>query len=476
MRQSNARLRWWQPPLLVGALTCAGCGDEHPDALTNDPLDASATRDVQGRVDVGDTGGGLPPRAASSYPAYDVTMVLPFRGPAQTLELAVEPRAGRLDVMLSIDTTGSFMGEINNLKSTLNSTIIPGLRARVSDLAMGVARFADFPVAPYGRTTDRTYDLLTPITADLSAVTRGVGALELQNGGDPPEAWAEALFQIATGAGLNGVSVATGNIAPFTPPAGTVPGSQPGGVGFRAGAARVVINVTDAPAHEPDDYALRIAGTHSTAQAAEAMRRVGARLIGIASGEAARPQMEAIALATGAVVPPTGGGCPTGVAHATRAPLRGTCPLVFDIDDNGSGLGDTLVDAILRFLDSLAFGAVSGATLGDDRRFVQSIEAVSAQVSTGTAQPVREDRAPAGMLDGVPDTFLDVLTRTRLTFRANVRNTQVPQTDFPQLFFVTVQILGDGVVVDTRTIRIIVPEGPKPDAGLDVLDASEVAD
>ena len=64
---------------------------------------------------------------------------------------------------------------------------------------------------------------------------------------------------------------------------------------------RQVINVTDAPSHEPADYGDSVPGTRSTQAAGAALQVIGARMIGIASGEGSREQMEAIAVRTGAV-------------------------------------------------------------------------------------------------------------------------------------------------------------------------------
>ncbi len=448
---------------LVIAAMLAGCADERPPGLTTS--DASYS-DLGGWSDAAPRGdGSLGPRGASTYPAYDLTVTLPFNGPEVTFEMQAEPRATRLDVHLNVDTTGSFSGEINNLKSALGNTIIPALRARVGDLAMGVSRFGEFPVAPFGRNTDHAYNLLTPITVDLAQVTTAVNSLDrpLQNGGDPAEPWGEALYQIATGEGLSGLAI--GNIARFTPPAGTAPGSVFGGVGFRAGAARVVINVTDARSHEPSDYGEAVPGTHSTTQATAALQLIGARMIGIASGDGSRAQMEAIAIGTGAVAPASGGRCPTGISGSSRGAVNGMCPLVFDIAEDGTGLGAALVDGILRFLDSLAFALVDGRASDDPRGFVRAIEAASAVAPEGATAPRREDRSPTTMLDGVPDTFVTVPTRTRLTFRAHLRNTTTPETEYPQLYFVRVTLVGDGVVVGERMVRVIIPEGPKADAG-----------
>jgi len=453
-------------PALLALAACLGCADPPPPSVREgqvvDDVPRADPDDAFDRPDA-----GLAPLGSTGLPRYDLSFTLPYNGPEQTFLVEVQPRAGRLDVHFSIDTTGSFGGEIEALKRTLHNTVIPRLRERVDNLAIGVSRFADFPLRPFGLPGDRPYDLLSPITTDFDRATRAVFTLDrpLQNGGDIPEAWIEALYQIGTGQGLT-TGMAT--LDPFRPRPEVAGSGTVGGVGFREGSARVVVNVTDAPSHDPYDYTTAVPGTHTLEQAAEALRRVNARMIGIASGEPARAQLQALAAATGAVVPPEAGRCTTGLRGMSRAPVGGQCPLVFDIAADGTGLGDATADAIVRFLDTLAFTTVTGGVENDPRGFVQRIEAASAVVPDGTAQPRREDRQPAGSPDGTPDTFVDVTSRARLTFRVHVRNTRAPEQERPQLFYVRVVLLGDGLVVGERTLRIIVPEGPKPDSGLDV--------
>ncbi|MBL8604727.1 MAG: hypothetical protein JNK72_22565 [Myxococcales bacterium] len=457
MERRNAWMLWFSTLGLA-----LGCGYDAPSPPRG--FDAGPAAEVGLDDDV-----ALGPLQAQ-YPSYDLTLTLPYQGPAQRFTLAVEPRATRLDVHFLIDTTGSFSGEVANLKLGLGNVILPGLRNRVPDLAMGVSRFADFPVGSFGNRTDRPYELLAPITVDYYRVGRAVLELDqpmLQIGGDGPEAWGESLWQVATG---RGYASSVASIAPFVPPTGTDPATLPAGVGFRPGSARVVVLVTDAPTHSPDTYQAQVPNTHSLGEAIAALRGVNARVIGIASGDPARPQLEAVATQTGASVPVVGVACETGLrGGALRYPVNGRCPLVYDLNPDGSGLGQTIVDGIVRFLDSLAFLAVRGEVADDPRGFVQSVEAVSAVQPEGAEPPRREDRNS----DGVFDTFADVPTRTRLTYAVNVQNTRVPEGEFPQVYFVTVRLMGDGVLAGQRTVRVIVPEGPKPDSGLDarVVDA-----
>lgn len=454
--------RW----LVTGGMLFLGCGYDPPL-----PARVDATAPM---FDGSSAAEDIPPGPLQAmYPGYDLTYELPYMGASQRFTMEVEPRATRLDVHFLVDTTGSFSGEVANLKIGLGNVILPGLRARVADLAMGVSRFADFPVSPFGNPTDKPYELLSPMSTDSYQVGRAVLGLDqpsLQIGGDGPEAWAESLYQVATGAGYNGPSA---RIPAYVPGASSPPSTLPGGVGFRPGSARVVVLVTDASTHTPDSYGGAVTGTHSLSEAATALRAVNARVIGIASGEPARPALESMALQTGASIPVAlGATCPTGLG-VVRRPTGDRCPLVFDLNPDGTGLGQTVVDAIVRFLDSLAFLAVRGDPVDDPRGFVQAIEAVSATPPEGGTAPRREDTNA----DGVYDTFADVQTRTRLTYGVVLRNTGAPTEEFPQVYFVRVRLVGDGVIVGERVVRVIVPEGPKPDAGPDArVDASVPVD
>ncbi len=449
-------------------LVVAACSDPRPPSIVSQPVDDVPAYDTPFFVSDAVADGTLAPRGINPYPRYDLTYVMAQNDPAQSFTLDVEPRAGRLDVHFSIDTTGSFGGEIQALKLSLQDTLIPRLRERVSDLAIGVSRFADFPVRPFGLNGDRPYNLLTPITTDFYRVAQAVFSLDrpLQNGGDVPEASIEALYQIGSGEGL--VNAGREVITHFTPWPDAIDSGDVGGVGFRANSARVVVHVTDAPSHDPADYGILVPGTHTLDQAAAALRAVNARVIGIASGDAARPQLEALAVGTGATVVTESGRCATGLRGSARPAVGGVCPLVFDIGADGTGLADSVLDAITRYLDSLAFRTVSGATENDPQGFITGIEALSAMTQDGVMAPRREDRFPTGAPDGVADTFAEVATRTRLTFRVNVQNTRVASLEMPQVFFVRVTLVGDGVVLGDRVVRIIVPEGPKPDSAVDV--------
>ena len=121
-----------------------------------------------------------------------------------------------------MDNTGSMSGPIANVKENL-PTIVSRVFAAQPD-----SRFA---VASYGDARDvggsRLFFLHQAFTDDRDAIQRGVNALTADDGGDTPEDWGNALFEVATGVGGRNT--------------------------FREGASPIVVLVGDASSHDPSN-------------------------------------------------------------------------------------------------------------------------------------------------------------------------------------------------------------------------------
>lgn len=435
------------------------------------PLGGAAWIDA-GRTDGSIASDGSVPQgivrsdAGPDLPAADVTIVVPYGASPTVQLLSVLAAPAMLDVHLSIDTTSSFGGEIAALQTSLATEVVPAVRARVPNTSFGVSRFEDFPAPPYGDSTDRPFVLLQGVTSDVSAVSTAVGRLAspLGRGGDLPEADYEALYQIATGEGYAQEGVA---IVPRYPKNGQVGGGTLGGVGFRPEALHAIVHATDATMHVPTDYLPTFPDTHGRDAVVTALAKLDARVIGIASGSPARPQLEDLAIATHATMPATGGSCPTGIGGASRDSVGTVCPLVFDIQPDGSGLSDALVSALVGLVDALRYESVTVQIDGDRLGFVRSVRAATATPPSGGTPPTTADRSP---VDGIPDTFVGVHAGTTLGFELGLANDVFPSVDYDQVFRLTARVVGDGNVLLTRTIRIVVPAvapdaGPAPDGG-----------
>lgn len=425
-----------------------------------------ADTDGDGQTDLAEVTAGTDPcDPASRIPEF--FFILPTDDPggesAQTLTFDTNIR--KADIHFSVDTTGSMGEEINNLQSSLRTRIIPGIQGVIMDTAFGVSEYEDFPINPFGSATcrgtpDRPFRLFQQVTTDLTRVTTGIDRLDmpLGCGGDLPEAGYEALYQIANG---GGVSWMGGSVPRFVPDASTPGGGTLGGVGFRTDAFPIIIHITDDVAHAQTDYTgAGISGAHSRDQAVAAMNALRARMIGVASQTRARTPLEDLAIATNAVIPPdASGNCLTAVDGAPRRPTTlpdGTegCPLVFDARSNGSGLSDTLVDAVNSLVTAIRLDTVSVRVVGDPNGFIRATIPRSATPPPGAMSPTVAD------LDGdtIFDSFVDVTPGTVVTFTVIAFNDTVPRTSVDQVFMVTLQVIGDGItVLDEKQVIIIVP-------------------
>jgi hypothetical protein len=467
---------------LLGTLAFCSCRDDEARAVqvrepTPSPSDGGARDAAQGPPDAAPVD---PHGPAPIWPPSEQTLDLDFRGSARAvLSLAAEP--SQLDVHFNVDTTASFRGEIDAIQRELTRSIIPRLRSRVADTQLGVSRFADFPVPPFGRTAaqgvpDVPYKLLSPITDVLAKVASAVSALDrpLGDGGDGPEAAAEALFQIATGAGLKreGRSI----IEPFDrETAAAQGGGTLGGVGFRSSAFRVVLHITDAPSHKPEDYAPDgIDDTHSLGGAAIALNALGVHVIGICSTGTGNPssylvraELSELALATGAYTSPESRTCPTGLAGEKVPSYDGRCPLVFDVSDDGTGLANSIVDSVVGLLDEARFASVHAEVANDPLGFISKIELVPVAQQAGVSKPNSADLLPKGALDGIPDSYLDVQRLQKLGFSVTLDNARIQPSDVDQRFRVSIRLVADGVSLEERVLAVRIPAVTQPVAADD---------
>jgi len=486
--------------LILCAQLGLGCGDDGaapPGVSTNGPGDRDGD---------GGGGGANPPSARSPrpdggaiLPRADDEIELQFGGDPVRYPIVIEADPGVLDVHLSIDTSSSIAAEIDALQEDLESEVTPRLRARVASASFGVSRFEDFPAEPFGTPggdsgvpPDTPYRLLSPITSDVARVASAVAGLDqpLGFGGDIPESGAEALWQIATG---DGYSVGGRRLIEAFDGRAASGGGNVGGVGFRPGALRAVLHVTDAPSHDPSDYGTRFPDTHGMAEAAQALKQIDAKLLAIVSGAcaatdddceggshaAARAELEAAALFTGAFATPDADGkCPYGLDGALRSAVGERCPLVFDVSDEGEGLAETLIDAIVELVDGVRFERVTGEAGDDPLGFVQRVVPAQAE-QLGDGEPAAvADLLPEDAPDGEPDSFVNVRSKASLRFEVELRNTRIAPSDIEQRFRVVVQVSGDGLILEERTLRIRIRAGSSlvPPAHLDAATPDPPAD
>ncbi len=425
----------------------------------------------------------------------DFVFVLPYEDPEQDRDLDFETKVRKADIHFSVDVTYSMSEEIQNMKNGITGVInqVSDPVNGIPDSAFGVSRFADFPISPYGESVDDPYELLQRITTIPSEALSGVNQLALQSGGDTPESNYEGLFQAASGIGL------AGWVPPYDPMVGYDPAKHGliGGAGFRAGALPMIIEVTDARAHTnqnnvvltceggftmPLQYTTgSIPGVHGEYQATAVSQANGIRVMGLASNSepvtsACNPRGHLVPLAeaTGALVPPEaftdGFGnrpagcaadqCCTGVDGIGRAPnASGQCPLVFDVNANGSGSFSSLIVTAVRALTQFARLDVSAETNSDQQMAADGTLIDPAQFITGiTAVSLTPEPDEGTQIDPATQTFLDVLPGAIAKFNVSAQNTFLPEAPQTQVFTLKIDVVGDQVtVLDQRQVVIIVP-------------------
>lgn len=185
------------------------------------------------------------------------------------------------DIVLLVDTTGSMGSTIANVQANLN-TAIASVRSVQPSAQFAVASYRD--VGEPG-----LFTVKQQLTANTTDVQNAVNGLSAGGGGDTPEAWINALYEVSTGAITN-----------------------------RPGSSRIVVLVGDASSHDPSNG-------HTLADATNALTASGARVVAVNVVSGSGDGLDAAHQAT-AVVNATSGQLsssnPGAVTNAVVAGLR----------------------------------------------------------------------------------------------------------------------------------------------------------
>ncbi len=407
------------------------------------------------------------------------------------------------DVVFNMDVTGSMGGAIESLKDNLQTRIIPILGRLISDLGIGVTRFADYPCDDYGVSPDEPFALAQRVTTDNLAAQAAVSGLSLQNGMDLPESGFESLYQMATGAGRASECPGHAGTAAFDPDADEIPGvadGTQGGGGLRDETSRGAVQITAANSHATGDAGYPYGATRSETYAA--LEETGVHVIGLAVGTSgllgafdspATDDLTEMAYETDAVVPPCAwdgfrtnpdcavGQCCTRLDGAGRAPDRdGLCPLSFEVETGlpipipgmggGGGVSDGVISGIAALLGGRLFDITSSLRRDEDEFarsgvdttcFINGIVPIGSTPRGCAVDPTPVDTDGDDVLDG----FTGVSPGTTVTFEVRAQNDCVEETYNPQTFVVYIDLIADdGTGLGTKIVTILVPpRDPKED-------------
>lgn len=409
-----------------------------------------ADTDDDGAYDSLEVGTGTDPHDARDHPRArgDFVFLVPYEAdpvPARdAFSLSTQVRT--LDVYFLMDTTSSMNDEIDGLRDALSRTILPSVRAEVASSWFGVGGFEDFPYSPYGGASDRPFYQLGATGASIDDAQRAVDAYVTRWGNDRPESHVAALYALSTGAPLgHGVPAA--------------PACAGRGYGcFREGSVPVIVILTDAPAH--NFPTATVAGAPTWEQALAGLNGLGARVVGVSSGDAASHHfLSEAARQTGTVDP---SGSPE--------------PYVFDVPPDGTGLGQAVVDAIVAGVEAPVEVSARVTDLADAGESVDAAAAFIAAVEARTAAADGALACTLGLIahdrpgfddDDVAETFRAVPPGQPVCFDliARVNETVAPDRHAARIFRARLEVLSQGVNrLDERVVYFLVPPlVPRPD-------------
>ncbi len=355
-----------------------------------------------------------------------------------------------------------------------------GVQALIPNVEFGAGGFDDFPVSPHGSGTDLPYYHLidiVPFDQDTGAWTSGgpfsdVGQFTASgangtkdiidavrnyprhSGGNGCEGGVEALYQTATGEGINwGSGSIPAKTCPSIPDA---PGPSKGYPCFRPGALPIIIYVSDAPFHEPlpagwpldtIEGSCTYSGipAHTYAQALSALQSIGARVIALST--------DSIPSSPG--YPATAQMC--NLAKDTGAVKADGSPLCFELGTDGSMITSQVVDAIAQLVggtpqdvNTRTENVAGNPDDFDATQFIKSITPVEGYDSMG--------HAGMGYDHKDATTFYGVIPGTQVEFVVDFYNDVRMPAATAEIFKAKIIVVGNGVAdLDSRNVYIIVP-------------------
>jgi hypothetical protein len=234
---------------------------------------------------------------------------------------------------------------------------------------------------------------------------------------------------------------------------------------FRVGSLPILVVLTDTSSkngpntagvsggtYDPSDFTESDRGPHTYEEALGELTRIGARVIGVISGNEITNPSPISQFTTWARE--------TGTVDASGDPL------LFTINSDGTGLGAGIVNAIRTLAEETPQDISAAVRDGADRPeevgpidaglFVKALTPVT--LFDGTMNiPCPDDRYCSDQ------RFFGVSPGSRVTFRIRFLNDfQMPRSH-AQVFLATIVVLGNGVAeLDSREVIIVVPAGSVP--------------
>jgi len=436
-----------------------GLSDATELGIDTDPTDDDSDND--GITDLAEHAYGSDPLDDTSViPPDDFYVILPWSASTDEVRyLDFHTDIVKADILFLVDLSGSMGEEITNLKTGITDVIIDGVAAQINDAAFGLATFDDFRGinnnATYPSFDDHIHQIKQPVTTAQADIEAAVAALGyLSNGGQEPQI--ESLYQSATGEGFDGKFDYLYNNPPNHYPdtfyphiASAACSGEEGSIGggcFREQAMPIFIMMSDEAftswifntSYFVWDSAAQYDQPHTRDQAIAAMNAVNAKFIGINSfvdaGWNVSPEADFKAVGTG-----------TGSVDALGDPFY------YDVGGDGSAFSTQIVDAILELTHNVKLDV---ATQNESVANPQSIDTTQFITSVVPHLPLPGNGYDTKDLV----SFYGVKPGTLITFAVTFRNDIFePQDMEATLFKAWIHVIGEGTLLDSRQVFIIVP-------------------
>lgn len=409
--------------------------------------------DFDGVTDLIEIGAGTDPNDPASNPRTEGNFffIVPFMEDPDPPEdtLVFSTAIQQADVYFLVDTTGSMRGEVDTLRGSISSTVIPGMVASIPDVWVGVGHFDDYPYGGYGGSGDESYENLQNLAGDPALAQAAAAALPDGYGADGPESHVAGLFTVATGD--------PSRTMPLQPAPSCAAGTW-GYPCFRTGSVPIIILISDADFHNGPGGAHPYSGVPAPtyAETVAALNAARIKVIAVHSDTwTTDAHFRQIALDTGAVD-------------------AGGNPLVYNIPGSGEGLGEQVINAVATLANQIPISVTTQPR--DDTSDAVDATIFIDYIEPNTVDSVEDPEHPGvfcvtGLLtadtdgDTIQDTYTSVLPGTAVCFDIYpAMNETVEATPEPQVYMAFVDVIGDGItVLDTREVYFLIPpviEGP----------------
>jgi hypothetical protein len=427
-------------------------GDGLPDAdeIAAGSVPRDEDSDDDGVTDLVEVAASTDPRDPTDSPRArgDFFFLVPYEG-APTPDrdtLVFATNIQRADVHFVIDTSISMQGYIDTVRTSLMTTVIPGIARAIPDVQLGVGQFDVCPQSNYSRTTCVGIEQTQTSTADTAAVNSALSSLTADCR-PVHEPYAQAAWVWATGDTSRW-------------PLMRAPSCPAGAVGLgcvREGALPILVIIGDERYRE----SFAVDGTPCASGMCTSCESFPTSMDILDAFASIRGRLLVLG--------------PTGTSTEWAPLVRGTgavdgagAPLIFS--DAGEATVDAaVVDAISTLASSTPLDITARPRDADDGDGVDAtifIERIEPNTAGGVMDPRDPTIVCVGGLptsdvdgDGFEETFPDVTPGTPVCFDIVPRmNTTVMPTASPRLFRAHVDVIGDGVnVLDTRDVYFVVP-------------------